>query len=305
MPTLGELYRDIGIEIGDPSNANTQSWQLLIWINKALEDINNVAEFTWATARMTGMYRIDVLTYGDISGNIITLKTSADSAATVYTEGVDWTAETGNSVTATNIATALDAHSNVEAYSSGDYVYILVTGGYSFSTLSSDADTSDITINDSGYEVFSLPDIISGFNKVKQIYDLTNKLIYRSQVREYYDRYLIDSGNLNYFYYVSPSHKLYIQASGGNLKTSNSFYIDYTTRVTALSAASDTLPVSLTGYGDLIVRRVVFYYFRSLGEYQRAQYYDIEYRRMIHEYKRDMIRGQGVPLTQEQFYESH
>jgi len=104
--TVGELYRDIGREIGDPANVKVPTWILLTWINRAIKDVVRRTDCLYDIKVLTGLYRIKVLDYTGLSGKKVTV--TIDSTATDKTEGVDWTAATSNSTTATSLATALN-----------------------------------------------------------------------------------------------------------------------------------------------------------------------------------------------------
>lgn len=267
MATVSELYYDIGQRIGDPGNAQVKSWQLLKWINKAIRDTERVTKHLKANITLSGQYQITVKDYSSLATDVITLQTSNDSAASTYTGGSEWTPATSNAQTASSIATALNAHADVYAYAGFDndnttyaYVYVLAGRGYIVDTLTCDADTDYLDIDDAGYEIIELSNIVSTFRQVRNIYDTANERFYVSYTRQQYDRTLCDSGFTGYGYYVDPLYKLYIKKGGGNLDSSDTFKMDYMYWSTALTTASQSPAGILQFYDELIVQRVLYYY---------------------------------------------
>lgn len=293
MSTVSSLTYDIGTRIGDPSNTKLEAWQILRYINIVIEDIVKKTDCLWAVDEVSGQKRIEVLDYTNLGTAVISLKTSNDDAATDYTEASEWNAATSNSVTATNIATALDAHASVAAYADGAYVYVCCVGGYTLSTLTCDADTDYLTISDAGYETFELSNILSNFRKVRNIYDTDNELMYRPYARQDYNRALVDGTNYTgWGYYVDPAYKLYIKANGANLDSADTFKIDYLYWHTALDSADDSPPAILDHYDEVIIQRVLYYYYMSQAMPDMARLSDITYRELIRDLQYE-IRSQG------------
>jgi len=313
MATVADLYRDIGTEIGDPSLANVFDWEILLLINKAVKDIANETNCLFETDQITGMYRIEVVDYSSLSGDIITIQTSADSAASTYTEGSEWSAGATNAATAALIASSIHSrHSNIRAYSDGVYAYITVTGGYTMSTCSVDSAATVMTASNSGYEIFSLKGILTEafstnterFRKVRFITEAAASVLYESSTREQWNRYQIDDGYTGYNYFISPDKKMYIKTGGSNLKAASIIRIDYLYNPTALSAATDELPSLINDFPDAVVQRAAYYFWRSQGEFERSQVYNREYRFTLRDIKNE-VKSQGVPLAIRQFYQWH
>jgi len=304
MSTVANLYYDIGLRIGDPSNTKVETWQLLRWINLSIKDIVKKTDCLWAVDEVSGQKRIKVIDYSNLSGAVISLKTSNDSAATDYTESSEWDRVTSNSVTAANIATALNSHTDVFAYADGVYVYVGCTGGYTLSTLTCDASTSYLTISDDGYKTFEMNNVLSNFRKVRNIYDTGEELIYRPYTRQDYNRVLVDSNYAGYGYYVDSSYKMWILAEGGGITSDNTFKIDYLYWNTDLTSGSDTPEGILNHYDEIILERVMYYYYMSNGMYKEMQVADTVYRQLLRDLRYE-IRSQGEPLEIEQFYQWH
>jgi hypothetical protein len=119
MATLANLYLAIGSEIGDRFNAEVPQPRLLVLINRAIKDLARDTNCLWDTRTISGQYDIKILDYTGVGR--ITIQTSDDSSSTDYA----WSSVTSNSVSATNLATALTAHANVVAYAVNEHVYVL------------------------------------------------------------------------------------------------------------------------------------------------------------------------------------
>ncbi len=306
MSTVNELYRDIGDEIGDPGNARNPTWLILRWINKAINDSALLTNCLQNIVTISGERLITVLDFGalDIADAIITLQTSADAASTDYTEGVDWDAATSNAVTATNIATTLSRHNNTEAYSDGVMVYVCATGGYTITTLTTDADVDEMTIADNGYETFELNNILTGFRKAKNIYSTGQEIIFRPYTRQQYDRALIDTTYVGYGYYIDPSYKMYLKHAGVNVDSSVTFVVEYLYYPTTLSLSTESPPGILAHFDDLIIQKVKYYYYLSKAMLKEADVADSLYKRQISNVRYE-LRSQGEPQEIRQLLKWH
>jgi len=311
MATVAELYYNIGTRIQDPSNTRVEPWQLLRWINQAIRDTERKSNHLKANIQLSGQRRVVVKDYSSLSGDILSLKTSNDSAETDYTEASEWTAETSNAVTATNIATALDAHPDVEAYASFDnanttyaYVYITSKRGYTISTFTSDADTDYMDVDNNGHEIFELSKIITNFRQVRNIYDTDQQLFYRPYTRQQYDRTQNDSEYAGYGYYVDPLYKMYIKIAGGNLDSGDTFKMDYSYWSTALTAATESPAGILAYFDELIIQKVMYYYFQSEAKYNDMNVADGLWRTEVKELQQE-IKSQGELQPLKQFYQWH
>lgn len=88
--------------------------------------------------------RIVVLTFGNLSGETITIV--VNGVTTVLTEGVDFSAVTNNNTTATNIATAFNATTGLEAVSSTATVVVSVENGYNIESIITNSTIGDLTV---------------------------------------------------------------------------------------------------------------------------------------------------------------
>jgi len=306
MATVSNLYYDIGLRIGDPSNTKVESWQLLRWINSSIKDIVKKTDCLWNVEEVSGQQRIKVIDYSNLSDVVISLKTSNDSSATDYTEGAgeDWLVGATNAATATAIAAILDAHADVFAYADSSYVYVGCLKGYTISTLTCDADEDYLTISDDGYVTFEMDNVLSSFRKVRNIYDTGEQLIYRPYDRQDYDRVLVDSNYAGYGYYVDSSYKMWLLSEGSGLTSDGTFKLDYLYWNADLTAGSNSPEGILTHYDEVIIQRVMYYYFMSQGLYKEMHMANIIYRQLIRELQCE-IRSQGEPLEIEHFYRWH
>lgn len=84
-----------------------------------------------------------VLTFGNLTGETITLK--RNGVSTTITEGVDFTAVTSNNVTATNIATAIDSLTGLEAVPSAATVTVTLENGFTLQSIVTTSATTDLT----------------------------------------------------------------------------------------------------------------------------------------------------------------
>jgi len=137
MSTLANLYLAMGAEIGDRFNAEVPQPRLLQLINRAIKDLVRDTNCLWDASTISGQYDIKILDYTGVGR--ITIQTSDDSSSTDYA----WSSVTSNSVSATNLATALTAHANVVAYAVNEHVYVLTK--YIASEESSDITISTLT----------------------------------------------------------------------------------------------------------------------------------------------------------------
>lgn len=302
MATVGEIYRDFAYYIDDIGNDKIVTQRILRWINKAISESVSRLDSEWAIVQLTGQYKLTVVDYSGLSGDVITsVQTTAGTSA--FTEGVNFTAATSNTVTAAAIATAINASSSHGAWSDGAVVYICGLDD-TFTSFTCDADTDYITIADAGYEVFNIGTILTRFRRVHQIYDTTNECLYHSMTRAQYDRLLIDSNNTAYAYYVSPGRKLYLKADGSNVDSSGTFHIHYFQYPADLTLASESPPGLLADYDELILQRVLYYYYISQGMYNEA---NAAYTVFARELKRAQqeIWSQGEPQSVKQLYRWH
>ena len=100
---------------------------------------------------------ITVLTYGDLTGKVITIIVSGTT--TTITEGGDYTAETSNDVTATNIASFMNGIgvTGISATASGAVVTVTADVGYDITSLAEDADVGDLTATAQSVKVDNSP----------------------------------------------------------------------------------------------------------------------------------------------------
>lgn len=116
--------RKIGTIIEDEDQTYTQSDsydidRYVLRLSNALSGGQRECKITYAAGyNASGWGTIQITDYASISGAVVTVD------ATTKTEGVDWTAETSDEVTATNLATALDAISGYSAFAVGDTVFV-------------------------------------------------------------------------------------------------------------------------------------------------------------------------------------
>ena len=88
--------------------------------------------------------RIVVLDYTNLSGETITVK--VNGIITVLTEGVEFSAVTSNTVTATNIATAFDAVTGLAGVSATATVVVSVHNGYTIQSIVTNSAIADLTV---------------------------------------------------------------------------------------------------------------------------------------------------------------
>jgi len=86
---------------------------------------------------------VTVVDYANLGGETITIVISGTSTNIV--EGIDYTAETNNDTTATNIATAIDGVTGVGASAIGAVVEIIADLGYDITSLTDDSADIDLT----------------------------------------------------------------------------------------------------------------------------------------------------------------
>jgi hypothetical protein len=86
---------------------------------------------------------ITVVDFTGLSGETITI--SLNTTSTVITEGVDYSAITSNTVTATNIANAFNSVSGVSASSSGNVVTLIADDDYDIDDLDDNSSSSHLT----------------------------------------------------------------------------------------------------------------------------------------------------------------
>jgi len=299
MATVGELYRDIGEAIDDVGNVVHPAWKLLRWINKAIKDIVWRTDCLWTSNEIEGQRRIAILDYADLeaAGNILTV--TIDDVDTDLTEGVDWDAATSNAVTATDLASAITALTNISAYADGAYVYVCGVNG-STTSIACDAATTDLTIADAGYETFELANILTRFRIVKTIYNLTDGILYRSLTQNQYDRFVMDSAFTSSVYTINANNLMSIKKGGGNLSSSNTVTIEHLQYPAELTLSSESPPGILSRFDDVIINRCL----KRVNEHKRVDNpsqvgnylygLDIEYERMIKQIKHE-LRSQGDP----------
>lgn len=310
MATLANLYRDIGIEIGDPGNALVPTWKLLTWINKAIHDIITRTNCLWTKNTITGAWRIAILDYSDLEDALNTITVTVGSTETDLVESTDWDAETSNGVTASNLATALNTVTGVSAYADFDnaYVYVLGIDEYDITALTSDAATTDLTIADAGYESFELPEIFSTLRAVRNIYNVDDEVLYRPITRQQWDRYLLYDDFDGYVYTVTSNKDLWIKRNGANLTSSQSIIIEYWQWETPLTAATDSPPGIIDDFDEIIVNRCVRRHLQNQRfDNPRAVEktilsLDQEYTRFLKDIKRE-LRSHGEPHIQRFVYE--
>lgn len=311
MATVSEFCYDFGVRIGDPGNVKVESWQIQRWLNKAIRDTERRSNHLWAKITLSGQQCITVMDYSHLTGATISLKTSNDSAAVDYVEGVGWDAATSNSTTATNIATALNAHADVEAYACFDnantgyaYVYVMCRRGYTISTLTCDATVTYLTIANAGYEIFELDKIISNFRLMRTVYDTANARLYVPFTSQQYDRVLCDSAYTGYGYYIDPLYKMYIKKAGASLTSADTFDLNYLYWSTALSTATSSPQGILQYYDELLIQKVLYYYYQSIAQYDQMRVVDALYRIELKQLLQE-LRDQGEPQEVTQFYQWH
>lgn len=88
--------------------------------------------------------RVVVLTFGNLTGETITIV--VNGVTTVLTEGVDFSAVTNNNTTATNIATAFDAVTGLEAVSSTATVVVSTENGFNIESIVTNSAIADLTV---------------------------------------------------------------------------------------------------------------------------------------------------------------
>jgi hypothetical protein len=297
MATVGVLYREIGLAIGDPANVSVKTWKLLNWINLAIEEGVRATNCLWATETLTGQREIVVLDYTGLED--ITITVTVDGTASVLTEmdaGGSFNAVTSNTQTATNITTALNTITGVKAYSSSATIRVLATGGATIDSITTTALAADMTIADEGYETFLLTSFLTRFRRVNTIYEAGNDVIYEPYTRPQYDLALMQSsGFTGDIGYVSPSNVLYLKKAGANLTGENQFTIDFLQTPAALTLATESPPGITADYTDYIVRKVCYYYYLTQGKYNDAKAMNALARQHEKEMRRD-LRSQGDPL---------
>jgi len=106
MPTVGELYRDIGVAIGDPNNAKAKRWQLLTWINIVLQDAARMTDcLQTASTTVTGdgtAESFDITTGDDVLTRlhrIISVTDATNGVTYLPVKRRDWNAARINIVT--------------------------------------------------------------------------------------------------------------------------------------------------------------------------------------------------------------
>jgi hypothetical protein len=310
MSTVANLYRDIGQEIGDPGNALVPTWKLLTWINKAIHDIVVATNCLWTYNTITGAWRIAILDWDGLDGEENTVTITVDETETELVEATDWDAETSNGLTASNLATALDAVTGVAAYADydGGYVYVLGIDEYEITALTCDAATTDLTIADTGYETLELPSIFSNLRAVRNIYNVDDEVLYRPITRQQWDRYLLYDDFDGYVYTVTSNKDLWIKRNGENLTSSESIKIEYWTWETALTLATESPPGIIDDFDDIIVNRCVRRHLQNQRfDNPRAVEptilsLDKEYARFIKDIKRE-LRSHGEPHIQRFVFE--
>lgn len=86
---------------------------------------------------------VTVKIFGNLAGEIITV--GLDGSDTVLTEGAQWTAETNEATTATNIATAISVIDGITATATGAIVSAIAGTGIDLTTLSTNSASDDMT----------------------------------------------------------------------------------------------------------------------------------------------------------------
>ena len=303
MATAGEAIGAFGVEIGDPFNSHVIPTRVLVWLNRVVAEAVRETKCLWETDRFSGLADIEIVDYSSLSADVISLKTSADSAATDYTEGSEWTAETSNTVTATNLAAALDVHPNVQSYSDGAHVYVCVKNGHTIAIITSDADTNYITVAN-GAEYFNLSEILTEFRRVEAVYDIANKRMYEPMDRRSYLYTQLDSVAALYTYTNPPESGkqiMKLEAGGISLLYSVSIYIDYFQKATAITTMSTDLPGLLSDYVDLIVKGILYHYYNSTGEHNKAITAKSLFLNECRLVRKD-LRSHGMPLPMNQLF---
>jgi DNA-binding beta-propeller fold protein YncE len=296
MPTVAELYRDIGDEINDPSNARVEHWRLLGWINKAVAKACRDTNCLWATTSLTGQRMLTVVDYSVLAMEAISITVSGVAYPIIIA------AAASNSAMATAIAVQLDAITGVASYADGANVYVLGIDDYEIDSITT-SDSTNLTIADAGYEKFKLLSILTRFRRMGNIVDPTNGLIYDSVTRQRYDTALVDSGFAGYLYYVSPSSELYLKVAGANASSGVSFSVGYF-QYPATLVASDSLPALLNDHEECVIAYVKYLYHIRMGEYDKAKFEIGRYQEMTANLRRE-IRSQGEPQTQNQFLQMY
>jgi len=310
MSTVANLYRDIGMEIGDPDNANIPHWQLLIWINKAIKDIVNKTKCLWKKLELTGQQKITIKDYSNLSGDIVTIVVDDgdDETTSTLTEGVDWTAATSNAATAASLETAIEAVTGLTSYvdlSDTAVVWVLATGIYQLaSTITCDASTDYFTIGDAGYVWFNLEEIDSTFREMRNVYDTDeNSRLFRPVSRQQWDRLSVQDNYSGFDFTVvneSGVWKLYVKANGGNFDSTYNFVMEYYYKPTVLTAATDSPPGLVDDHDEAIIRYVVREYHRKMGNFNEAAVARGEYILELRDIRR-LLREQGEPQETNQF----
>ena len=129
MPTVAELFRDIGDEIGDPSNARVPQWKLITWIDKAVKKAVRDTNCLWTRETLTGQRKITIVAFASLTADTITLVVSG------VTTTITIAAAASNTAMATAITAQLNAVTGVKAYSSGAIIYVVGIGGYTISIM--------------------------------------------------------------------------------------------------------------------------------------------------------------------------
>lgn len=106
------------------------------------------SNFTFNSTTHAKQGVVTVIIFGNLSGATITIQ-GTNITNSVLTEGVEWTAATSNTATATSIASAISAVAGVSATSSGVVVTVIADNGgvvkADITTLSTNAAGTDMT----------------------------------------------------------------------------------------------------------------------------------------------------------------
>jgi hypothetical protein len=273
---------------------------LLVYINRAINDAVVRLNCLWDSTTLTGAYKITVVDYlgaGAAETITVTCGTAGAQVATLALPGslVGFL---------TDIVAKLNALTGIRAWSEGvsaSAVYVVGVDDTISGIVTSMA-TTVVTIANAGYESIDLSGVLTRVRAVRNIYQAGGGVFYIPVNRQQFDIAMAQSsGFTDNVYYVAPDYTLYIKAAGSNLTSSNSFTIDYYQYPASLTLASESPPGILATFDDLIIRRVLYYYYLSRGKYDEANVNNNLYERNIETVKQE-LRSHGEPQGSSSLY---
>lgn len=297
MSTMAVIGRDFGERINDPALASTPFWKFLIFANKAIRDLVARTDCLVAKQTITGAIRLTVVDYTALSAD--TIVTTVDGTATTLIIA----AAASNTAMATAIAVQLDAITGVEAYSSGAYVYALGIDEYMIDSMTT-SDTTNLVIEDDGYDTLTLPSILTNLRNVRNIYDTTNEILYAPLSTQQHDRTLLDSNFVGYTWNVDSSYNLSLKVAGANPTSQDQFVIDYWTWGAALTLHSESAPGVLAEWDEAVINRSLYYFYMTQAKMDMANICAGLFERDVRAI-REQLRSHGEPQEQRLFYQWH